>query len=180
MLFKYSIPSYHATQGHCKRCWSLLWGSRNGFCISPINSTIFLPYTPADPWWSNVHVTQFILEFLIESIFTHPAHTGLHGHAYKFHQQRYCTHRRKYPFSIRAIPFLSKLPAEIVNAPSVKSVKTLLGTNYLSLFPEINVKSTSSYNPFPLHSWPHLETHIYITLFTVHSRWSVIVVITAH
>ncbi len=47
-----------------------------------------------------------------------------------------CNHQ--YDFSIRAGLFTNKQPTEIVNASSVKSFKTLLDANWLSLFPCIN------------------------------------------
>ncbi len=64
---------------------------------------------------------------------------GLRGHAYKFHQQRCCTRCRQNAFTIRAVPFWIKLPAEIVNAPSVNSFKTLLDATWQSLFPEVPI-----------------------------------------
>ncbi len=39
--------------------------------------------------------------------------------------------------AIRAIPFWNKLPAEIVNASSVKSSKTPLDASWQSLFPKV-------------------------------------------
>ncbi len=77
------------------------------------------------------------LEFLMASTFEHPARKGLRGHAYKFHQQRYCTRRHQFGFTIRAVLFWNKLPAEIVNASSVKSFKILLDSHWQSLFPEV-------------------------------------------
>ncbi len=67
-----------------------------------------------------------LLEFPMASTFVNPTRQGLRGHAFKFHQQRCCTRRRQFAFTIRAVPFLNKLPAEIVNASSVKSFKALL------------------------------------------------------
>ncbi len=82
-------------------------------------------------------ITHGLQEFPMESTFTHPTRKGLRGHAYKFHQQRCCTRRRQYAFSIRAVPFWNTLPDEIVNTSSVKSFKTLLDAHWQSLFPEI-------------------------------------------
>ncbi len=73
------------------------------------------------------------------STFAHPTHKGLWGHAYKFHQQRCCTRRRQFAFTIRAVPFWNTLPAEIVNASSVKSFKTLLDAHWQPLFPEVPI-----------------------------------------
>ncbi len=50
-------------------------------------------------------ITHGLLEFPMESSFTHPTRTGLRGLAYKFHQQRCCTRLRQYICSIRAVPF---------------------------------------------------------------------------
>ncbi len=71
-------------------------------------------------------ITHCLLKFPMASTFAHPTHKGLRGHAYKFNQQRCCTHRRQFTFTIRAVPFWNKLPTEIVNASSVKYFKTLL------------------------------------------------------
>ncbi len=71
-------------------------------------------------------ITNGLLEFPMASTFAHPTRKGLRGHAYKFRQQRCCTRHRQFAFIIRAVPFWNKLPAEIVNASSVKSFKTLL------------------------------------------------------
>ncbi len=39
-------------------------------------------------------ITYELLEFPVESTFTHPTRKKLRGRAYKFHQQRYCTRIR--------------------------------------------------------------------------------------
>ncbi len=82
-------------------------------------------------------VTHGLLEFLMDSNSTHPSRKGLCDHAYKFHQQRFCTCRHQFAFTIRAVSFFNKLPAEIVNASSVKSFKTLLDAHWQSLFREV-------------------------------------------
>ncbi len=99
-------------------------------------------------------ITHGLLEFPMVPTFAHPTRKGLCGHAYKFHQQRYCTRRRQFAFTIRAVPFWNKLPAEVFNASSVKSFKTLLDTHWQSLFPEV---PTYSHNPFPQHTSSHVE-----------------------
>ncbi len=81
-------------------------------------------------------ITHGLLEFPMESTFTHPADKGLRGHAYKVHQQRCCTHRRQFAFSTRAVQFWNKLLAAIVNASLVKSFKATLDAHWQSLFPE--------------------------------------------
>ncbi len=58
-------------------------------------------------------VTHGLLEFPMASTFAHPTRRGQHGHAYKFHQQRCCTRRHQFAFTIRALPFWNKLPAEM-------------------------------------------------------------------
>ncbi len=83
--------------------------------------------------------THGFLELPMASTFAHPTRKGLRGHAYKFHQQRCCTRRRRFAFTIRAVLFLNKLPAEIVNESSLKSFKTLLDAHWQSLFPEVPI-----------------------------------------
>ncbi len=116
-----------------------------------------------------------LFEFPMASTFAHPTRKGLRGHAYKFHQQRCCTHRRQFAFAIRAVPFWNKLPTEIVSASSVKSFKTLLDAHWQSLFP-------SSHNPFPQYTSTHAKkTHTQMTLpiYPHQPTWSFIVVFTA-
>ncbi len=84
-------------------------------------------------------IAHSLLEFPMESTLTHPIRKGLCGHAYKLHQQRCCTRRHQCAFTIRAVPFWNILPAEIVNAFSVKSFKTLLDAHWQSLFPEVPI-----------------------------------------
>ncbi len=59
-------------------------------------------------------ITYGLLEFPMESTFTHPTYKELRGHAYEFYQQRCCTRRHQNAFSILAVPFMDKVPAEIV------------------------------------------------------------------
>ncbi len=73
-----------------------------------------------------------------------PTRQGLRGHAFTFHQQRWCTRRRQFAFTIQAVPFWNELPAQIVNAPSVKSFKALPDARWQSLFPEVPIKPTNS------------------------------------
>ncbi len=75
-------------------------------------------------------ITHGPLDFPMESTFTHPTWIGLRGHAYEFHQQRYCTRRRQFAFTIRVAPFWNKLPAEIVYEFLVKFFKTLLDAHW--------------------------------------------------
>ncbi len=89
-----------------------------------------LSYTPTNQCAKSLMASM-------ESTFTHLTHLGLRGHAYRFHQQRYCTRRRQYAFTLRAAPFWNKLTAEIVNASSMKYFKTLLDVNWQSLFPKV-------------------------------------------
>ncbi len=84
-------------------------------------------------------ITHGLLGFPMASTFAHPTRKGLRGHAYKFHQQRCCSHRRQLAFTIRAVPFWNKLPAEIANAFSVKSSKALLDAHWQSLFTEVPI-----------------------------------------
>ncbi len=85
------------------------------------------------------NITHGLREFLMESTFGQPTRKGLRGHAFNFHQQRFCTHRRQFAFKIQAVPFWNKLPAEIVYAPSVKSFNTLLDAHWQFLFPEVPI-----------------------------------------
>ncbi len=75
-------------------------------------------------------ITHGLLEIPMTSTFVYPTRQGLRGHAFKFHQQRYYTRRRQFTFTIRAVPFWNKLPAEIVNASSVKSFMALLDAHW--------------------------------------------------
>ncbi len=84
-------------------------------------------------------ITHGLLEFLMASTFAHSTRKGLRGQAYKFHQQRYCTRRRQFAFTIRVVPFWNKLPAEVVNASSVKSLKDTSGAHWQSLFPDVPI-----------------------------------------
>ncbi len=84
-------------------------------------------------------ITHGLLEFPMASTFAHPTRKGLRCHAYKFHQQRCCVRRRQFAFTILAVTFWNKLPAEIVNAYSAKYSKTLLNAHCQSLFPEIPI-----------------------------------------
>ncbi len=84
-------------------------------------------------------ITEGLLEFPMAPTFAHPPRKGLRGHAYKFHQQRCCTLCRQFAFKIRTVSFWNKLPAEIVNAPSVKPFKTFLDAHWPSLLTEVPI-----------------------------------------
>ncbi len=103
-------------------------------------------------------ITHCLLDFPMESTFTHPTCTWLRGHAYRFHQQICCTRRWQYAFTIRAVSFWSKLPAKKVNASSVKSFKTLMDAHCQSLFPEVPIPSVHA-DPrkkiIPKWTFPH-------------------------
>ncbi len=64
-------------------------------------------------------VTHGLLEFPMSSNFAHPTHKEIGWHAYKTHKRWFCTRRRQFAFTIRAVPFCNEQQAEIVNAPSV-------------------------------------------------------------
>ncbi len=84
-------------------------------------------------------ITHVLLEFTMEPTFTKPTRKELRDHAHKFQKQACCTRRHQYVFIIQAVPFWNKLLAEIVNASSVKSFKTLLDANRQSLFPKVPI-----------------------------------------
>ncbi len=84
-------------------------------------------------------ITHSLLKFPTATTFAYPTRQGIRDHAFKLHQQRCCTRRRQFAFTIRAVPFCNKLPAEIVNASSVKYFKALLDALWQSLFPEVPV-----------------------------------------
>ncbi len=88
-------------------------------------------------------ITHGLLEFPVESTFTHPTLKGLRDQAYKFHQQ--------------PVPFLNKLPTEVVNASSVKPIKTLLNANWQSLFPKVPHIAHLLPQPFRLHTLTGLK-----------------------
>ncbi len=50
-------------------------------------------------------ITHGLLKFPMASSFAHPTRKGQYGYAYTFHQQRRCTRRRQFAFTIRAVPF---------------------------------------------------------------------------
>ncbi len=50
-------------------------------------------------------ITHGLLEFPMASTFVYPTRQGLRGHTFKFHQQRCCSRRRQFAFTIRAVPF---------------------------------------------------------------------------
>ncbi len=99
-LFMHPIPCYTATQRHWKKCRSLLQSSLKGLRHIPYEAT--LSYTPTTQCAKSPMASM-------ESTFTHLTHVGPRGHAYRFHQQRYCTRRRQYAFTLRAAPFWNKL-----------------------------------------------------------------------
>ncbi len=81
-------------------------------------------------------ITRGPLEFPTESISSNP---GIHGHIHNFHLQGRYIRRHQHAFSVRAVPFWNKMPAEIANASSVLSHKTLLDANWRSLSPEVPI-----------------------------------------
>ncbi len=84
-------------------------------------------------------ITHGLLKFPMASTFVYPTRQGLRGHAFKFHQQRCCTRRRQFAFTIRVVPFWNNLPADIVNASSVKFFNALLDACWQPLFPEVPI-----------------------------------------
>ncbi len=87
-------------------------------------------------------ITHGLLEFPMASTFVIPPHQGLRGHAFKFHQQRCCTRRRQFAFTIRAVPFWNKLPAEIVNASPKFRFHQLIGLSFSPIGVVSPVRST--------------------------------------
>ncbi len=84
-------------------------------------------------------ITHGPLEFPMASAFAHPTRKGLRGHSYKFHQQRCSTRRHQFAFTIRDVQFWTILPAEVVNASSVKSFITFMDAHLQYLFPEVPI-----------------------------------------
>ncbi len=84
-------------------------------------------------------ITHGLLEFPMAPTFAHPTRKELRGLAYTFHQRRCCTRRRQFAITIRAVLFWNKLQADIVNASSVESFKTLLDAHWKSQFPEVPI-----------------------------------------
>ncbi len=68
-------------------------------------------------------ITHGLLKFPMASTFVYLTRQGL----------------RSRVVTIRAVPFLNKLPVEIVNTSSVKSFKALLDARWQSLFPEVPI-----------------------------------------
>ncbi len=79
--------------------------------------------------------------------FAHPTRKGLRGLAYKFHLQQCFTRRRQFAFTIRAVQFWNKLPAEIVSASSVKSFKTLLDALLAQPIPSAHIDPHKKLTP---------------------------------
>ncbi len=80
-----------------------------------------------------------------------PHRSGLHGHAFKVHQQRCKTRRRQHGFRVRMVPYWNKLPEKIVNASSVETFKLRLDAEWQSSsqnFPS-NPSRTCSSLSFP-------------------------------
>ncbi len=113
-------------------------------------------------------------------IFTHPTRKGLCGNAYKFHQQINQTRRRKYAFNVRTGLVCNRLPVEIVNTSSVKPIKMLLGAKLRFLSPGLPIYQISYHNPFPLHTWPRLGSHTRMALFTYHTAWLFMEILTVY
>ncbi len=78
-----------------------------------------------------------LLDFPRDAVFAAPTRIGLRGHAFKIHQQWCKTRRRQHAFSVRVVPYWNKLSEEIVNAPSVETIKLRLDARWKSLFPEL-------------------------------------------
>ncbi len=128
------------------------WGQQKNWniAIKPLFSTTLF-YTSADARWSIIQAHQWY--FVIpHGIRLHPSNrTGQRVHATKFHQPKCYPRRRQYAVSVRFVSFLNKLPAEIVNALSMKAFKILLEANSLSLFtqPIPSAHMTSLRNSHP-------------------------------
>ncbi len=78
-----------------------------------------------------------LLDVLCDAVFAVPTRIGLRGHTLKIHQQRCKTRRRQHAFSARVVPYLNKLPEDIVTATSVETFKFRLDAQWQSLFPEV-------------------------------------------
>ncbi len=89
-------------------------------------------------------LTHGLLEFPMASTFAYQIRKGIRGHAYKYHQQRFCTHRRQSAFTIRAFGLILE---QIVNTSSMKSFKTLLFPKYPSNPPPPTTHSLSTHRP---------------------------------
>ncbi len=153
MLFKQPIPSYPVTQRHWKRCRTSLCSSWKVFGMSHMkqfsNSFVYSRL----PTGGSV-ATSYPCSILPMVFWNSPLSPTSRFLPAMFHQQRCCTRRSQFAFTIRAVPFLNKLPAEIVNASSVKSFKALLDAPA--------PRSTHlTHNPFPQHTSTYVKkTHI--------------------
>ncbi len=76
-------------------------------------------------------------QFSMRHRFCFPNHFRLRSHTFRIHRQRCKTRRRQHAFSVRVVPYWNKLPEEIVNAPSVETLKLRLDALWQSLFPEV-------------------------------------------
>ncbi len=70
------------------------------------------------------NITHGLLEFPMESTSAQSTCKGLHGYAYKFHQQRCCKRRHQFAFTNRTTPMWNKLSAVVVNASSTQCFNT--------------------------------------------------------
>ncbi len=92
--------------------------------------------------------THGLLETPMGSTVAHPTRKRLRGHTYKFHQQRGCTRRRQYAFTIWAVP------------SPVKSFKISMDSHWQSLFPQhilTRIKSSHPNDPFHIPHHPTLS-----------------------
>ncbi len=111
------------------------------------------PLTPANPWSRSPVV---LWNSTTESTFTYLTRTGLRVHAYKFHQPRCCTRR---------IPICCWDSQRIV----CEIIQNISGCLLAVPVPYSTANITHIHSQqFPLHTWPHSETHTQLRLFTCH------------
>ncbi len=112
----------------CEQCWS-----------SPQTASSILPHKPANPWRPNSHVQDYPWSPGIPHGVQ--LHTSNPQRSTQPHRQvpPTPTRRRQFAFTIRSVPFWSKLRPQIINASSVKSFKTYLDAHWQSLFPEVPI-----------------------------------------
>ncbi len=89
-----------------------------------------------------VMALSLLLSFVI-AVVAAPSRFGLHGHAFKIHQQRCKTRHRQHALSVWLFPFWNKLPEEIANVSSVEIFKARLD----ALWQSRCLKSPSNSSP---------------------------------
>ncbi len=99
-------------------------------------------------------IYRSVVEFPIESRFTHLNRKCLRCRPFKSNWQRCCTRSSKYAVSIWAVPFWNKPPAEIPRLNTSRHSWTTAGDPCSLKYP---YNTPPSRSPFPLHTLTHFS-----------------------